>query len=119
MYLRFYSRPTSPNRTTVVGSFHENGDLEVAVARCSKKDSFIKRKGAKIAEGRLAGGKSVTIPKEVYMNLAEEDPTVETHPGSVRAFCLVARPIADVVQKNGIDSIPAAIIEYSQKMGFK
>lgn len=53
---RFYSNPTCKNRVTVVGT-HSEGVLKIAVARCSKKDSFIKKKGRMIAEGRLAANK--------------------------------------------------------------
>lgn len=51
-------------RITVVGK-HENGKLSLAVARCSKKDCFVKKTGRAIAEGRLAKGKTfVTIPMD-------------------------------------------------------
>ena len=54
--LRFYSLPTDKNRVAVVGEC-KDGVLKVAVARCSKKDSFIRKKGRAIAEGRLLKGK--------------------------------------------------------------
>lgn len=53
---RFYSSPYGTSRVSVVGN-HENGVLQVAVARCSEKDNFIRKKGRMIAEGRLRKGK--------------------------------------------------------------
>ena len=65
---RFYSNPTDTSkvRVSVVGEYsHEDGILKIAVSRCSKKDSFIKKKGRAIAEGRLYKGKlydKITFP---------------------------------------------------------
>lgn len=53
---RFYSGAENKNRVSVVGEYSE-GVLKVAVARCSNKDHFFRRKGRGIAEGRLQKGK--------------------------------------------------------------
>lgn len=60
MYV-FHSKQTTPNRNervTFVGEF-ENGLLKIASARCSKRDQFNRKKGRKIAEGRLLKDKIV------------------------------------------------------------
>ena len=57
---RFYSNPQGRVRVSVVGE-HKEGALHVAVARCSKKDQFIRQKGRKIAEGRLQKGKLYAV----------------------------------------------------------
>lgn len=77
---RFYSSPAAAEakspRVTVVGS-HENGMLNVAVSRCSKNDTFMKHKGASIAESRLLGGKTfMEFPMEecdikTFLNVAK------------------------------------------------
>jgi len=56
---RFYSNPDENNvRVSVVGAFNEDEKkFEIAVSRCSAKDSFFKKKGRMIAEGRLKAGK--------------------------------------------------------------
>ena len=76
--LRFYSNPqTNSTRVVVVGT-HSEGMLNIAVARCSKKDNFIKKKGRMIAEGRLLKGKFFkTIPLETlstteFIRIAQE-----------------------------------------------
>lgn len=54
---RFYSSPAEANsRVSVVGE-HADGVLKIAVARCSSKDAFTRKKGRMIAEGRLAKGR--------------------------------------------------------------
>jgi hypothetical protein len=50
---RYYSPHNTSCRVTVVGE-HNDGVLNIAVARCSKKDNFNKKIGRNIAEGRLA-----------------------------------------------------------------
>lgn len=63
---RFYSNPTSPNRVTVVGE-HQNGALNLAVAITGDHEQFMRKKGRKIAEGRLIKGKlieSIPVNKE-------------------------------------------------------
>lgn len=63
---RFHSKTTDKCRVTVVGAYN-NGYLNLAVARCSKKDQFNKKLGNIIAEGRLLKGKlhsSVKITDE-------------------------------------------------------
>lgn len=60
---RFYSNPEQKVRVSVVGEF-KNGILGLAVSRCSEKDTFIKKKGRMIAEGRLQKGK---IYKAIFM----------------------------------------------------
>jgi hypothetical protein len=54
MYI-FYSDPNMKNRVTVVGR-HDGKKFSVAVARCSKKDHFVRKVGRTIAEGRLNKG---------------------------------------------------------------
>jgi hypothetical protein len=50
---RLYTKPEQGhNRVTVVGE-HKDGLLKIAVARCGKKDVFIKKRGRIIAENRL------------------------------------------------------------------
>lgn len=56
MIYRFYSKPDDKVRVSVVGKY-DNGTLKIAAARCSSKDSFIRKKGKMIAEGRLQKGK--------------------------------------------------------------
>jgi hypothetical protein len=72
---RFYSRPEyempsyrrtkegikliKKSRVTIVGEIKDD-KLNIAVARCSAKDQFIKKTGRSIAEGRLAKGKILT-----------------------------------------------------------
>jgi hypothetical protein len=61
---RFYSNPQEKVRVSVVGE-HSEGMLKIAVALCSNKDNFYRKKGRTIAEGRLAKGKVyTTIPME-------------------------------------------------------
>ena len=51
----FHSKPINTNRNervTFVGDF-QNGILNIAAARCSKKDQFSRKKGTQIATGRL------------------------------------------------------------------
>lgn len=56
MIYRFYSNPIQGARVTVVGQL-EGNSLNVACARCSPRDNFVRRKGRTIAEGRLKKGK--------------------------------------------------------------
>lgn len=67
---RFYSNPAENSRVSVVGQFNGNS-LQIAVARCSKKDQFIRRKGRLIAEGRLEKGK-------LYSDIPMNECTSET-----------------------------------------
>ena len=58
---RFYSNPAETrSRVSVVGE-HSEGMLRVAVARCSEKDHFVRKKGRMIAEGRLAKNKTYDV----------------------------------------------------------
>jgi hypothetical protein len=72
---RFYSNPANTRRVAVVGS-HENGILKIAVAICSPRDQFRRKKGRMIAEGRLKANKVYTsIPiascdSEQFVNIA-------------------------------------------------
>jgi hypothetical protein len=63
---RFYSNPEAV-RVTVVGE-HSDGEWRIAVARCSNKDNFHRKKGRMIAEGRLAKNK-------IYARVPSEDAT--------------------------------------------
>ena len=54
MYI-VYSKPNSSVRVAVVGTYNE-GVLTCAVARCSNKDNFSKKKGRELAEERLTKG---------------------------------------------------------------
>lgn len=79
---RFYSNPADPSkvRVSVVGEYIPSEKvLEIAVSRCSKKDSFIRAKGRAIAEGRLRKGKlydRISFPtpptSEEFINNAKE-----------------------------------------------
>lgn len=81
---RFYGEP-GPNRVTVAGQF-QNGVLRMAVSRSSSKDRFTRKRGAAIAEGRLAKGKVVA-----------EIPMAECNgPAFVRA----AQEVISAVQNN-------------------
>lgn len=61
---RFYSSPQEATRVSIVAE-HSEGVLKIAVARCSKKDNFFRKKGRLIAEGRLNKGKvHTTIPMD-------------------------------------------------------
>lgn len=83
---RFYSRPTGTNiRVSVVGE-HSDGVLKIAVARCSKKDHFVKKKGRTIAEGRLKKGK-------YYQKIQMRKCNIST-------FVSLAKAIAKHVSKN-------------------
>lgn len=57
---RFYSTSQQGKpRITVVATYDTTEKrLNIAVAKCSAKDQFIKAKGRMIAEGRLAKGKT-------------------------------------------------------------
>lgn len=75
---RFYSSPNQGVRVSVVGDYTEGGYLEIAVARCSSKDPFVRKKGRLIAEGRLRKGRlhSVhSLPRctsEDFVRIAKE-----------------------------------------------
>lgn len=71
---------------TVVGEY-QDGQLSVATARCSKKDSFNRKKGRKIAEGRLKAGVLFDV-YEFSSGLKSED------------FIQLASNIVKVVQKS-------------------
>lgn len=80
---RFYSNPAERERISVVGE-HSEGVLKLAVARCSRKDNFYRKKGRAIAEGRLAKGKlHSAIPME----------SCDTH-----TFVTIATQIAEQVR---------------------
>jgi hypothetical protein len=74
---RFHTRPDKKVRATIVGK-HEGGVLKIASSRQSEKDSFNRKKGNMIAEGRLAKGKlTAEIPMEEctgrdFLRIAEE-----------------------------------------------
>lgn len=54
---RYYSKvDEAPVRVTVVGDYN-GGVLQIAAARCGKKDRFERKKGRYIAEERLDKGK--------------------------------------------------------------
>jgi len=61
---RFYSNPPDINRISVVGEY-QDGVLRLAASKCSKKDSFMRKKGRTIAEGRFNKGK---FCKEIPLN---------------------------------------------------
>lgn len=82
---RFYSNPSeAKTRVSVVGEYSE-GVLKIAVARCSEKDHFVRKKGRMIAEGRLAKGKTY-----------EEIPLAEC---DIQEFVRVAKSISKEVTK--------------------
>lgn len=57
MIFRFYSKPRASKGNviiSVVATQNAGNDiLNIAVARCSKKDQFVKKKGRELAEKRL------------------------------------------------------------------
>ena len=81
---RFYSNPQEKIRVSVVGE-HSDGELRIAVARCSNKDNFYRKKGRMIAEGRLAKGK-------IYAHIPMEECDVST-------FVRIASKLAEEVKK--------------------
>ena len=55
---RYYSEPIDGPRVAVVGDYNLSGDvLNVAVARCSSRDRFVRSVGRELAESRLSKGK--------------------------------------------------------------
>lgn len=70
----------------VVGSY-ENGELRLAVARCSIKDTFSKIRGRSIAEQRLLNSKFHSIL------------TMENAPTG-KEFVKIAREVAENVKKD-------------------
>lgn len=81
---RFYSKTPTSTRVTVVGE-HSDGMLKIAVARCSRKDRFIRAKGRKIAEARLMADEIIALIK-----LTKCD---------VHSFVNIAKTIAEEVAK--------------------
>lgn len=76
---RFYSNPTWGHRMTIVGELRDEV-LNIAVAITNEKETFVKRIGRAIAEGRLAKGKiysSIKLPgktkimSEDFVKIAE------------------------------------------------
>lgn len=84
---RFYSNPQETNniRVSVVG-IHSEGVLSIAVSRCSAQDTFNRKKGRAIAEGRLAKGK-------IYNRYLLEHCDIKT-------FVNCAKEIASVVSRD-------------------
>ena len=83
---RFYSRPQETKvRVSIVGEYSE-GVLKIAVARCSNKDNFHKKKGRMIAEGRLAKNKLFDI--------------IKMQDCSIRKFVEIAKKISQTVANN-------------------
>lgn len=70
---RFYSKSTETKSRVAVVGVHSDGVLSIAVSRCSSKDNFMKKKGRKIAEGRLANGlKADTKKNTLYAQIPME-----------------------------------------------
>lgn len=85
---RFYESPThGRSRVTVVGK-HEDNKLSIAVARCSSKDQFIRKKGRAIAEERLANNKT-------YLQ-------VEMPHCDVRTFLTIAKGVTSEVENSKV-----------------
>ena len=85
----FYSSKDSTNRLSFAAR-HQNGVLEVAVARCSNKEHFVKRRGRAKAEGRLNGGKLFLTkkmeecsPKEFVETIAPFIEQIEQNPAMI------------------------------------
>lgn len=87
MNLRFYSKPNNGARVTVIGE-HRDNVLTIGVSRCGSHDAFNKKKGVKIAESRIDGGK-------YYMKI----PMVERN---AKVFDTLARGISERVLKTKI-----------------
>lgn len=75
MNYTFYSKEAP--RVTVVGNYI-NGRLNIAAAKCSKKDQFVRKIGRAIASGRLLKNKlqvSINLPTcdiVTFLNYAKE-----------------------------------------------
>jgi hypothetical protein len=82
---RFYSKPSNTQARVAVVGEHSEGVLKIAVARCSVKDHFIKKKGRAIAEGRLHKNK---LYDEIKMEKCE-----------IKDFIKVAEETIKKVQK--------------------
>lgn len=80
-----HSKPGSPVRVTVVGKY-QDGTLTLAVARCSKDDSFNRKKGRLIAKGRLKIGR-------YYEKFITPEPTGEE-------WIALAEPICEKLQND-------------------
>ena len=52
MTYHYYTPPTK-NRVSFAGTFND-GILEISAARCGNKENFNRKKGRRIAEGRLS-----------------------------------------------------------------
>jgi hypothetical protein len=89
---RFYSNTEEGKPRVSVVAQHSEGMLHIAVARCSARDHFIRKKGRQIAEGRLAKNKIYkVIPMETcdisrFVEIAKQvtievNNTKQTHNG--------------------------------------
>ena len=85
---RFYTKPgETKNRVSIVGE-HSEGMLKIAVARCSEKDQFFKKKGRAIAEKRLSENK---LFKSFSMNNCD-----------LKTFVYIAKAVAAEVEKTKV-----------------
>lgn len=73
------------SRVTVVGE-HSDGELNIAVARCSHKDNFCRKTGRMIASGRLNREK-------LFTKLPMENCDTKT-------FVDIAKSVAESVKEN-------------------
>jgi hypothetical protein len=89
---RFYSKPKdTQNRVSVIGQFVD-GNLQIAISRCSKRDNFIRKKGRLIAENRLKKG---IIYKIIPYKESNDDPKEKGN-----FFVTNAKQIAQEVANN-------------------
>lgn len=63
--LRYYSPEMDGIRVAIAGFFNDKGELHLAVARCSKKDIFTRKKGRALAEGRLIKGDTFRVIQKI------------------------------------------------------
>lgn len=54
--LKASSEPETKGGVTFAYKVHDNGDVEVAIAKCHNKDNFCRRIGRLISEGRFNKG---------------------------------------------------------------
>lgn len=85
----FYSKVEKNQPRVTVAGFVKDNVLYTAVARCSKKDQFVRKIGRAIATGRLR--------KHIYYNLIPITDTTEVN----KLFVEVAKEAAEDLRATG------------------